>query len=177
MTHNRTYERLLTGIHAGTVRLNTNNYRYRHAQNHVPVDNLVFDAEDHGWVHLTPGKQPTVTGKGMQWLANRYAKYGIGPTRPEFMLPALPPATRAPAPAPAARPPAAPPKPPPTAFQRGEKHPKARLTDQQVRDIRTRLAAGMPSNMLAAEYGVAQSTIRDVKKGITWTHVTLEKAA
>jgi hypothetical protein len=41
----------------------------------------------------------------------------------------------------------------------GEKHPQAKLTDEEAERIRNRCAAGEKQSLLAAEYGVRQSTI------------------
>lgn len=179
VTEIRSYERLIVGIHTGVVRLDIRDYRYRHAVNGTDMDDVMFDAEDRGWVHLAPGQPPKVTDVGMQWLSDRYARLGVAPTRPGFMLPALPPPT-----------PAAPKRTRSRNARRagrtpiarteagrarmahlGERNPRARLTEAQVRDIRARLATGTSRNSLAAEYQVDKATITDIKNRATWRHV------
>jgi hypothetical protein len=53
----------------------------------------------------------------------------------------------------------------------GEKHRDAKLTEERVREIRKRNAAGEGYRKLAAIYGVDRSTIKYVVKRITWKHV------
>lgn len=55
----------------------------------------------------------------------------------------------------------------------GSEHPFARLTEAQVSEIRARWAAGTRGRgrELAAEYGVAESTICGIAKGRRWKHV------
>lgn len=52
---------------------------------------------------------------------------------------------------------------------RGERHGRAKLTDELVREIR---ASALPQHILAKRYGVNQSSICDVKRGKSWRHVT-----
>ncbi len=60
----------------------------------------------------------------------------------------------------------------PERMPRGEKVSTARLTEQQVRDIRRRFAAGEANKLqLAREYGVAPYTIHCILARITWRHV------
>lgn len=47
----------------------------------------------------------------------------------------------------------------------------AKLTEWQVRDIRTRHAAGVPQRVLAKEFGVAVMTIYRAVNGISWSHL------
>lgn len=47
---------------------------------------------------------------------------------------------------------------------------RAKLTPQQVREIRTRYASGESSNALAEEFGVAQSTTRHIVTGRSWAY-------
>lgn len=54
---------------------------------------------------------------------------------------------------------------------RGTAHPNAKLTEADIPIIRARLAAGETQIVIAADYGVAQSKISDIKMGRTWTHV------
>lgn len=55
-----------------------------------------------------------------------------------------------------------------TAYVRGEDHPKARLTEEKVREI---LASSELSRVLAEHYGVHKSTIDAVRYRRTWRHV------
>jgi hypothetical protein len=55
---------------------------------------------------------------------------------------------------------------------RGEKHPQAKLNEDKVRDIKTRLAEGARLGRLAAEYGVDIGLIWQIKAGRIWQHVT-----
>jgi hypothetical protein len=50
----------------------------------------------------------------------------------------------------------------------GERHEKARLTWQNVRDIRARLAKGERNFILAKEYKIPSSSISLIKSGATW---------
>lgn len=50
----------------------------------------------------------------------------------------------------------------------GEQHPNAKLTDDEVRDIREQLSRGVRQADLARRYGVASCTIKDISKGRTW---------
>jgi len=53
---------------------------------------------------------------------------------------------------------------------RGEKHRSARLTEEQVREIR-RLAGRVPYRVLAARFGVAEVTAQQAGSGRTWKHL------
>lgn len=52
---------------------------------------------------------------------------------------------------------------------RGERHAKSKLTNEQVRDIRRRV--GQPQCVLAVEFGVSQATISNIIKGKKWRHI------
>jgi len=55
---------------------------------------------------------------------------------------------------------------------RGEAHPRARLTADAVREIRSAIAARRESaRSLAARFGVQECTIYDVSKRKSWKHV------
>lgn len=54
----------------------------------------------------------------------------------------------------------------------GERHHRAKLTEDGVRDIRRRLNAGEKSAAIAKEYGVSRYTIYSVKAEITWAFVS-----
>jgi hypothetical protein len=53
----------------------------------------------------------------------------------------------------------------------GSGRPDAVLTDDIVRDCRTRCAAGETQQALAAEYGVSHQTMSKAIRGQTWQHV------
>lgn len=52
---------------------------------------------------------------------------------------------------------------------RGKRRSRLKLTPDQVRDIKRRLAAGESNSALAREYGVQQATICCIKTGRSWT--------
>jgi hypothetical protein len=54
---------------------------------------------------------------------------------------------------------------------RGTNHPKAKFTDDQVREIRRRSAAGESQRQLARAYSVGKNTIQCIVEGVTWRHV------
>lgn len=54
----------------------------------------------------------------------------------------------------------------------GEKNPSARLTPNQVRDIRKLHALGLSRRELAMRYGVSYSTIGMIIRGENWKHLT-----
>lgn len=53
----------------------------------------------------------------------------------------------------------------------GERQHKARLTQGDVKTIRDRANSGERLKLIAAEYGVSQTTITDIKLRRTWRHV------
>jgi len=53
----------------------------------------------------------------------------------------------------------------------GSQHPLAKLTDEAVRDIRRRRAAGTPLRVLSAEYGVSIAGVSRVEHRQSWRHV------
>ena len=50
-------------------------------------------------------------------------------------------------------------------IRKGAKHPRCKLTDTQVLEIREKLLEGRPQNSLAREYGVYQGHISRIKRG------------
>lgn len=54
---------------------------------------------------------------------------------------------------------------------RGERHPKARLTEEMVREIRRRRESGEGIRAMARELGMGHTTISLIVRGLTWTHV------
>lgn len=55
---------------------------------------------------------------------------------------------------------------------RGENAHKARLTEIQVREVRNLLAKGYTQKRIALQYGVARSTIGEIKRGASWEWFT-----
>lgn len=53
----------------------------------------------------------------------------------------------------------------------GEASPHAKLTELDVRRIRSLLAAGVTHRRIAALFGVASARIGDIARGATWRHV------
>lgn len=53
----------------------------------------------------------------------------------------------------------------------GEAHPMSRLTEADVRSIRTRYAAGTRGRALAKEYGVNPATVSEIITRRKWKHV------
>lgn len=55
---------------------------------------------------------------------------------------------------------------------RGAHHPRAKLTEAQIDDIRRRLKRGELQRVIAYRFGVSQHAISDIARGKTWSHVT-----
>jgi hypothetical protein len=53
----------------------------------------------------------------------------------------------------------------------GTKNRGAKLTDDQVIEIRKRLASGERNMDLALEYGLSKSSIGNIKSGASWKHL------
>ncbi len=51
---------------------------------------------------------------------------------------------------------------------RGERHGHVKLREDQVKDIRARLAAGQLGTRLAAEYGIRPQSVQSIKWGRSW---------
>lgn len=60
---------------------------------------------------------------------------------------------------------------PPKHHSIGEKHGRAKLNEEKVREIRIKAAAGAFLTDLAKEYGVSNGTIGYVVNRFTWQHV------
>jgi hypothetical protein len=56
---------------------------------------------------------------------------------------------------------------------RGSNHHKSKLTEEDVVEIKKRLEQGETQASLARYYGVSQPSIRDIKSGRSWSHITL----
>lgn len=61
--------------------------------------------------------------------------------------------------------------------RRGEKSANAKLTNEQVAEIKAKIREGGRTSILAAEYGVAPQTISGIKRGDKWTHIEPARAA
>jgi len=59
------------------------------------------------------------------------------------------------------------------AGQVGERNPRAKLTEEQVRAIKQRLKNGETQTGLACEYGVHQTAIGFIARGVRWKHVAV----
>jgi len=57
----------------------------------------------------------------------------------------------------------------------GERNGRARLTHDQVRELRERMAAGAAVSQLSSEYGIPASTLRKIRSGATWSHARGEE--
>lgn len=55
---------------------------------------------------------------------------------------------------------------------RGEKHPRAKLTEEAVREIRAAVAAGASHRSQARAYGVGHAAIGRIIHGRRWAHVS-----
>ena len=64
----------------------------------------------------------------------------------------------------------------PEAMRRGNAHPKSKLTEALVLEIRERYAAGESQNELARQYGVTQPNIGAIVRGRAWRHVPAPQA-
>ncbi len=59
----------------------------------------------------------------------------------------------------------------PTSYRRGEDNPRARLTEEQVIEIKRLLARGAGHGFLARRYGVSKFAIWSIAHNLTWRHV------
>lgn len=55
--------------------------------------------------------------------------------------------------------------------RQGEQHPRAKLTDNQVRCVKHRLHIGIDRRTLAQEFNVSLSSIGMIANGHTWRHI------
>jgi len=56
---------------------------------------------------------------------------------------------------------------------RGSRHPRTNLTEDDVRAIRSRYAAGgVTQAVLGAEYGISSESVGQMVRRVTWKHVT-----
>lgn len=54
---------------------------------------------------------------------------------------------------------------------RGERNPRALLTETQVHEVRRRHAAGEAGRAIATDLGVGEHVVRFIVRGLTWRHV------
>ena len=54
---------------------------------------------------------------------------------------------------------------------KGQEHSQAKLTEDQVREILRRLAAGERQQDLAEAFGVTPSNVSHIKRGVSWAHL------
>jgi hypothetical protein len=59
-----------------------------------------------------------------------------------------------------------------TANQRGERSGMAKMTDDGVRAVMARLAAGEAAAAIAPDFGVHRGTVLAIKNGWRWSHIT-----
>lgn len=55
----------------------------------------------------------------------------------------------------------------------GSRHPKAKLKEYQVREIKKLLAAGVHPNELGRRFGVSSWSIREILAGRNWKHIQI----
>lgn len=53
-------------------------------------------------------------------------------------------------------------------FESGEKNPKAKLTSEDVKEIKTLVASGQLQKDVASKFGVTQPIISDIVNGKIW---------
>lgn len=63
----------------------------------------------------------------------------------------------------------------PERIARGERAGSSRLTDSQVRTIKTRLASGEMQKTLAGEFGVSVAQMSRIARGMQWAHIHAEE--
>lgn len=59
-------------------------------------------------------------------------------------------------------------------IERGEEHRCAKLTEEQVREIRRRALAGEQRAAIAADHGISEHYVSQLKLGRRWAHVPFE---
>ncbi len=55
--------------------------------------------------------------------------------------------------------------------RRGENHPRAKLTNEQVRQIRELFSKGFSTSVIARNYKVSKWNVEEIVKKRTWTHI------
>lgn len=61
-----------------------------------------------------------------------------------------------------------------TRDNKGEKHPKSKLSKSDVIEILNLIENGTSQNAIATKFGVSNSTISAIRKGKTWTHLRIK---
>jgi predicted DNA-binding protein YlxM (UPF0122 family) len=56
-------------------------------------------------------------------------------------------------------------------IRRGENHPNAKLTNEQVRQIRDLYSKGFSTNVIARNFKVSKWNIEEIVKNRIWTHI------
>lgn len=56
---------------------------------------------------------------------------------------------------------------------KGENHGNSKLTEEQVREIKIRLAKGELGRQIARDYNISQRAISDINCGKTWHHIKI----
>lgn len=54
---------------------------------------------------------------------------------------------------------------------RGENHPKAKLNNSQVLEIRKLYEAGFSTNLIARNFGISKWNVVEIGERKTWTHI------
>jgi len=54
---------------------------------------------------------------------------------------------------------------------RGESHPRAKLTSEQVLEIRDLYSKGFSTNIIARNYKISTWNVEEICKRKTWTHL------
>jgi len=54
---------------------------------------------------------------------------------------------------------------------RGESHPRAKLTSEQVKQIRELYSKGFSTNVIARNFKVSTWNVEQIVKNKTWTHI------
>jgi len=57
-------------------------------------------------------------------------------------------------------------------FKKGEKHPKAKLTEKQVIEIKKLIKQGLSNVNIAKKFNTKAYTISNIKRGVRWSHIT-----
>lgn len=57
------------------------------------------------------------------------------------------------------------------AENRGERHPKAKLTERDIPVIRKAVQAGFNQKDIARSFGVSQATVSNIANRLQWKHV------
>jgi hypothetical protein len=59
----------------------------------------------------------------------------------------------------------------PDGHSRGSKNPGSKLTEKEVREIKSLLAAGMSLMFIGTSYGISKSTVSSIKRGKSWSYL------